>query len=279
MHCLILFFILQNVGGDQNCSETATFAKTQQRKKSLNNKSTNDNEINEHKSDKSEFGGDSNHGGSTGSNEDMTGGNDVSASGGIGEGGFSNLVSEDKSASYSEVNNNKRCESYHARQKSYDTIDDIIEEVMEEINEEDENEIRESDIHLGEDDTKDIATNENFEEKDSNTKSGSENADDSKADIPKEDSFDETKSKDKEATTSDCSHSPTGDNSNTDDISLGIDKLLFDEHSTNDNDCSEEIDRKLSAIVEVDEVTFFKILVFAGKKVLKLRHKKDNSKL
>ena len=250
----ILFFILQTIG-DQNCSETAMFAKTQQRKKSVNNKSTNDNENNDHKSDKSEFGGDSNRGGSTGSNEDITGGNDMSACCGIGDGGVYNLVSEDKSLSYSETNINKRSECYHARQKSYDTIDDIIEEVMEELN---EDEIPESDVHLGEDDTNNIAAVENIEENKFSTKSGSENTDDSKPDVHKEDSLDETKSKDKEVKTSD-SQSLSGDNSNTEDISLGMDKLLFDEHSCNDNenDCSEEIYRKLSAIFEVDEVYFF----------------------
>ncbi len=268
----ILFFILQTIG-DQNCSETAMFAKTQQRKKSVNNKSTNDNENNDHKSDKSEFGGDSNRGGSTGSNEDITGGNEMCVGCGIGDGGFSNLVSEDKSLSYSETNINKRSECYHARQKSYDTIDDIIEEVMEEINEEDE--IRESDIHLGEDDTKNIAVVENIEENKFSTKSGSENTDDSRADVHKEDSLDENKSKDKEVKTSD-SQSLSGDNSNTEDISLGMDKLLFDEHSFNDNEdgCSEEIYRKLSAIVEVDEVYFFLVKVNMAEKCAKNGYKK-----
>ena len=250
--------------GVKSCTETAKFAHANQNS-------------DEPKSVVSEFGGDSNHK-SSGSQDDATG-NDLSLT------RDDNLQSEDKDQS-SENKDNKKCMgvSYHARQKSYDTIDDIKEEIMEEIYEENESELREAnlrfvdkqeiienDINTG---TVPFAGDHNIEDVD-NIKDNNETASSEKIVAMESSIGADDYTKDSKTSSSDVEEDNSRGKGTSDDSLNKEDNLANDNGSSvneidNENDDDKEIDddenmaageedniRTLSSIPEVDEVLLY----------------------
>ena len=250
--------------GVKSCTETAKFAHANQNS-------------DEPKSVVSEFGGDSNHK-SSGSQDDATG-NDLSLT------RDENLQSEDKDES-SENKDNKKCMgvSYHARQKSYDTIDDIKEEIMEEIYEESESEVREANIKI--DDNQELNENDKntqkvacavayYKEDADNTEDNNEAASSEKLVVLESSIEAEDNTKGSKTSSSEVDEDNSGGTGTSDD-SLNKEDNLANDNGSSENEIDRENDddkeivdddnmgageedniRTLSSIPEVDEVLLY----------------------